>query len=261
MNPFVESAIAGCVVVFISIGIFVNSTNHRITFIKICVVTALIAGLVFMLFSRRGAQISSSTSPKPIFPYRRMPKFDTYAPVDSEMYGLRVPHAMHTRDMPTPHLDQRPPAFVRLLRRVLTLGSVNGSIAAGTRLVAALEDFFTRIDNLSKSIEKSGSDRLEPLSRMTFGMLSDGRAASLCALQELELAVPRSSLSIILRTKRWILHQTSLEMRNLRDNLIRQSRSRTSAYAHGIMISSEESGCDRRPIPYTHSFINEHTIY
>jgi hypothetical protein len=180
-----------------------------------------------------------------------------FAPIDAEMYGLRVPSPLDARSIPTPHLLRRSKSLLRVIRRAIRIGTLNGSSAAAIRLVSALEDFFLRVDD---AYERTPS--LEPLSRMTFETLRDGRSVALSALQEIGLAVPEVRASPIRDAERVVLSETTRAMRLLRDRLIASTGDRTSAYARSISVSASAAGCDSSPVPFDdHDDIDRRTVH
>lgn len=111
------------------------------------------------------------------------------APIDGDAYGLRVPQpgSSISRD-PAAWIAAAPRHIGRRSRRVLDkvlsavkLGFSNGNAAAGTRLIASLEDFYARCHRARQSSEDA---------RRALQTLLDDKRVALRSLQELQFTVP-----------------------------------------------------------------------
>jgi hypothetical protein len=224
------------IVLLLSVGLLVPSARAKGALLQGALVAALVAWVAWT--AKRAEDSAKAREIVTLMPAESR-SAGRFAPVDAEMYGLRLPGPYQARSIPTPHLLRRPRALVRAVQRVVRLAAKNGSAAASTRLVGALEDFFTRVDNAM-------ANPVDALSHMTFGTLRDGRAAALAALQELGFAVPEVRAGPVRAAERAVVAETTRAMRLLRDHWT----AKPSPLAKGVAVAAEAAGCDARPVPY-----------
>jgi hypothetical protein len=227
------------VAVVAAVGVLVESAKNRIAFLQWGLVGAAAAWVAWTAWKAEAKAEALRKETKTLMP--KESRFaGSFAPIDADMYGLRLPGPYKARAIPTPHLLRRPKPFLRALRRVLRIADMTGSTAAATRLVGALEDFFSRADRVI----------VDPLAPMAFGTLRDARAAALAALQELGFAVPEVRAGPVRAAEAAVIAETTRTMRSLRDRLIASSGDRNAAFARSVAVAAEAAGCDARPLPF-----------
>lgn len=226
------------VVIVLAVGALVPSAKAKSVILQGALVSAAVAWVAWATWKADQAEKTKQARTTTLMPAESR-SAGRFAPVDAEMYGLRLPGPYQAHSIPTPHLLKRPAPFIRAIKRIVRLGAMNGSVAATTRLVGALEDFFTRSDNAMVR-------PLDPLSHMTFGTLRDGRATALAALQELGLSVPEVRAGAVRSAERAVVVETTRTMRLLRDHWTKVA----SPYTRGVAVAAEAAGCDARPVPF-----------
>lgn len=227
------------VVLILSTGILVPSARAKSWLLQGALVAALVAWVAWAARKAEDRQDAEQRRISKLLPAESR-SAGAFAPIDAEMYGLRLPNPYQAKNVPTPHLLKRPRPFVKAIHRATRLGAKNGSAAASTRLVGALEDFFTRVDNAMALPLPA-----DPLAHMTFGTLRDGRAAALSALQELGFSVPEVNAKPLRAAERAVVAETTRAMRLLRDHYLKKRPG-----SPWVAVAAEAAGCDARPVPF-----------
>lgn len=112
-----------------------------------------------------------------------------FAPIDPVLYTLRAPSPTDLVHLETPRRALRHLALRRggklfgVVRRAALLGARNGNAASGTRVLAALEDFFARYHRALASDDPN-------LAARTLEVLRDTRIVALNAVEDLAMTVP-----------------------------------------------------------------------
>lgn len=242
LGPIASIAPVGLVLLLL-VGFMVPSAKARTVLLQATVAGAAVAWVAWAAWKAEEPK-RAAMSVKTLMPSESR-SAGMFAPVDAEMYGLRLPDPYRARNIPTPYLLKRPDRFVRAIKRVIRIATLNGSAAAATRLVGALEDFFTRADN-----EMTLSSKNNPLSHMTFGTLRDVRAVALAALQEIGFTVPEVRSRAVREAEKAVVSETTRTMRLLRDHLIALAGDKDVAFSQSIAVASREAGCDSVPVPF-----------
>jgi len=226
------------IIILLLVGFMVPSAKARTVLIQASVAGAAVAWVAWAAWKAEESN-TAARSVKTLLP-RESRSAGMFAPVDAEMYGLRLPDPYRANKIPTPHLLKRPDEFVRVVKRVVRIAMMNGSAAAATRLVGALEDFFTRAD----------PSKTNSLSHMTFGTLRDVRAVAMAALQEIGFTVPEVRSRPVREAEKAVVSETTRTMRILRDHLIAMAGDKDVAFSQSIAVASREAGCDSVPVPF-----------